>query len=71
MAALKIWYDREGDYLEIVFEDAPASMEEIDNDLFERRALDGRVIGFAVLNFSKHTLDRLILPFQVTALAAN
>lgn len=71
MAALKIWYDREGDYLEVVFEDAPASMEEIEDDLFERRAIDGRVIGFAVLNFSKHTLDRLTLPFQVTALAAD
>lgn len=48
MAALKIWYDREGDYLEVIFEDTPASMEEIEDDLFERRAIDGRVIGFKV-----------------------
>jgi len=68
MAALKVWYDREGDYLEIMFEDAPGFMEEIEDDLFERRTTDGRIIGFAVLNFSKHTLGRLTLPLRVTAL---
>ena len=41
---------------------------QIEDDLFERRTTDGRIIGFAVLNFSKHTLDRLTLPLRVTAL---
>jgi uncharacterized protein YuzE len=71
MAALKIWYDREGDYLEVQFEDAPASMEEIDNDLFERRTTDGRVVGFSIFNFSKHSLDQLALPLMVTAIPTN
>ncbi len=71
MAALKLWYDHEGDYLEVLFEDAPASMEEIEEDLFERRTPDGRVIGFAVLNFSKHSLDRLTLPLRVTAMPSG
>ncbi|MDX2139090.1 MAG: DUF2283 domain-containing protein [Chloroflexota bacterium] len=70
MAGLKIWYDREGDYLEVVFEDAPASMEEIDDDLFERRTRDGRIVGFAVLNFSKHDRDKLTMPLSVTAVEA-
>jgi uncharacterized protein YuzE len=50
-AAVKVWYDQEGDYLEVVFEDAPASLQEIEDDIFERRTPDGRVIGFSVFNF--------------------
>ena len=65
MAEVKIWYDQEGDYLEVIFEDAPASLEEIADDIFERRTTDGRVIGFTVLNFSKHDKDKLRLPFAV------
>jgi uncharacterized protein YuzE len=64
--ALKIWYDREGDYLEITFEEAAASLEEIDNDVFERRTPDGRVIGLAVFNFSLHDRDQLTLPLAVS-----
>lgn len=70
MASLKVWYDREGDYLEVIFEDAPAALEEIDDDIFERRTPEGRVVGFAVLNFSKHDRDTLVLPLAVTAISA-
>ena len=65
MAEVKIWYDREGDYLEVIFENAPASLEEIADDIFERRTTDGRVIGFTVFNFSKHDRDKLTLPLAV------
>jgi len=67
---MKVWYDREGDILEVTFEDAPAAMEEIEDDVFERRTHDGRIIGFTVLNFSKHDRDQLTLPLTVTAKAA-
>lgn len=67
MAEVKIWHDEEGDYLEILFEDAPASLEEIGEDLFERRTPDGRVIGFAIFNFSKHDLKTVNLPLAITA----
>ncbi len=70
MASLKVWYDQEADYLEVVFEDAPAALEEIGDDIFERRTPDGRVVGFAVLNFSKHDRDTLALPLAVTATSA-
>ena len=71
MAGMKVWYDREGDILEVTFEDAPAAMEEIEDDVFERRTPDGRTIGFTVLNFSKHDRDQLTLPLAVTAKSAN
>lgn len=70
MAGLKVWYDREGDYLEVVFEDAPATLEEVEEDVFERRTPEGRVVGFSVMNFSKHDRDRLILPLTVRAVSA-
>lgn len=71
MANVKVWYDREGDILEVVFEDAPAAMEEIEEDVFERRTSDGRIIGFTVLNFSKHDRDSLTLPLAITATATT
>ena len=43
MAEVKIWYDREGDFLEIVFADAPAYPEEIEDDIFERARRRGRL----------------------------
>lgn len=67
MASLKVWYDREGDFLEVIFEDVPAVMEERDDDIYERRTPDGRIVGFAILNFSKHDKDSLTLPLVVTA----
>ena len=70
MPNLTIWYDREGDYLEVAFEDAPAAMEEIADDVFERRTPDGRVVGFAVFNFSQHDRDQLTLPLSVKAVAS-
>jgi len=69
MESLKVWYDREGDMLEVIFEDVPATMEEIDDDVFERRTTDGRVVGFMVMNFSKHDRDKLNLPIAVTVKA--
>lgn len=70
-AAVKVWYDREGDFMEITFEDVPASLEEIEDDLFERRTPDGRIVGFAVFNFSKHDRDSLRLPLAIQATPAN
>ncbi len=65
-----MWYDREGDYLEVLFEEAPAALEEVSDDVFERRTPDGRVVGFVVFNVSKHDRDKLMLPLAVTAVSA-
>ena len=70
MSNLTIWYDREGDYLEVAFEDIVAEMEEIADDVFEGRTPDGRVVGFAVFNFSHHDRDQLTLPLSVKAVAS-
>lgn len=70
MADVKVWYDQDGDYLEVRFEDAAASMEEIVEDIFERRTPDGRIVGFAIFNFSKHDRQQMTLPIAMTAVAA-
>ncbi len=67
MAAMKVWYDQEGDILEVTFDEAPAFLEEIGDDVLERRAVDGRVVGVMVMNFSKHDRANLVLPLAVTA----
>jgi hypothetical protein len=71
MATMKVWYDQEGDILEVTFDDAPAFLEEISADVFERRTVDGRVVGVMVMNFSKHDRANLVLPLAVTAVEVN
>lgn len=58
---LKVWYDQAGDFLEVLF-------EEVAEDIFERRTPDGRVVGFAVLNVSKHDKMARSLPIAATVL---
>jgi len=70
MAEVKVWFDEEGDFLEVTFETTPATLEEVGNDIFERRTPEGRVVGFAVLNVSKHDKNELLLPLSVTAVPA-
>jgi hypothetical protein len=54
---VKIWYDREGDFLEVLFSEAPGIMRETDNDaIMERVDACGNLLGFSVMNVS--TLDK-------------
>ena len=71
MAEMKVWYDQTGDVLEVLFEDAAAALEEISEDVFERRTPDGRIVGIMVLNFSRHDQGQLRLPLAVTAVATQ
>ena len=58
---IKIWYDREGDYLEVLFERRAGYFRETGNDaVMEKVDKDGNVIGFSVLKVSavkKRTLS--------------
>ena len=64
---LSVWYDQEGDYLEIIFADRKGYFKDAGDDLFIRVDSKGRVIGFAVMNFSKQTqlAKRIKLPIAV------
>lgn len=55
---VKLWFDPEGDYLEVTFSDAPGFMRETKSDAVMQRVDEhGRVIGFSVLGVSKFKKD--------------
>jgi hypothetical protein len=47
---VKVWFDAEGDFLEVRFSDAPGYMRETAHDaLMERVDEHGKVLGFSIL----------------------
>ena len=51
---VKIWFDAEGDLLEVLFSDAPGYMRQTKNDAVMERVDDkGNVIGFTVMQVSR------------------
>ncbi len=61
MAKVKIWYDKEGDFLEVMFSRKEGYFRETENDqVMEKIDMKGNVIGFSILKVSdlrKKTLD--------------
>lgn len=55
---VKLWFDPEGDFLEVTFSDAPGHMRETKSDAVMQRVDEqGRVIGFSVLGVSNFQKD--------------
>ncbi len=51
---ISVWFDREGDFLEVMFERKEGFFRETANDqVMEKVDNDGNVIGFSVLAVSK------------------
>ena len=50
---LKLWYDPEGDYLEVIFDQKPGYFRETANDqVMQKVDEEGNVLGFSVLRVS-------------------
>ena len=50
---VKIWYDPEGDYLEVIFDQKVGYFRETSNDqVMEKVDDEGNVLGFSVLRVS-------------------
>jgi uncharacterized protein YuzE len=63
---IKIWYDPEGDFLEIVLRSAPGVFEDTDIDQVMKKVDEhGNVIAYSIINVS--TLRGS--PFELTATA--
>jgi len=59
---VKIWFDSEADFLEVLFSDAPGYMRETDNDaILERVDSAGKILGFSVLNVSQLSREKPLL----------
>lgn len=51
---VRIWYDKEGDYLEVLFDRRAGYFKETENDaVMEKVDGDGNLIGFSILKVSR------------------
>ena len=51
---VKLWYDQEGDYLEVIFERGEGYFKETKNDkVMEKVDNRGRILGFSILKVSQ------------------
>ena len=49
----KVWFDPEGDYLEVMFDQRPGYFRETENDqVMEKVDEQGNVLGFSVMRVS-------------------
>jgi uncharacterized protein YuzE len=50
---INIWYDEEGDFLEVTFEKKEGYYKETENDaVMEKVDKDGNILGFSILKVS-------------------
>jgi uncharacterized protein YuzE len=51
---VKVWFDPEADFLEVIFSEAPGYMRETENDaVMERVDIEGNLLGFSILAVSQ------------------
>ena len=51
---IKVWYDPEGDFLEVLFSNKPGQLRETDTDaVMERVDERGNILGFSILRVSR------------------
>jgi Protein of unknown function (DUF2283) len=59
---VKVWFDPEGDFLEVQFRDSPGYMRETTHDaLMERVDERGQIVGFSILGVSRFRKEH---PFE-------
>lgn len=51
---VKVWFDPEADFLEVIFSEVPGYMRETENDaIMERVDVEGNLLGFSILAVSQ------------------
>lgn len=67
MDKMKIWYDKEGDMLEIGFGNRKGYMKDAGDDIWLRME-NNKVKGFMILNFSKRAAKKkeIKMPVKVS-----
>lgn len=51
--AVKLWYDPEGDYMEVIFERKEGYFRETEDErVMEKVDVDGNVLGFSIMKVS-------------------
>lgn len=69
---VKIWFDSEADFLEVLFSDTPGYMRETDNDaILERVDAEGNLLGFSVLNVSQLSREKPLFAQLIASAEAS
>jgi uncharacterized protein YuzE len=65
---IKIWFDKEGDYLEVTFEKKEGYFIETENDaVMEKVDNEGNILGFSILKVSEVKNFPLSISLKSTA----
>lgn len=65
---VKVWYDKEADFLEVIFEKKEGYFRETDNDaVMEKVDTQGNVIGFSILKVSETSKKPLSIDLEKVA----
>jgi len=67
---VRIWYDQEGDFLEITFREAKGYLREIAEDIYERVDEAGNLLGYTLFNVTRHERQALTIPLEAQRLQA-
>lgn len=62
---IQVWFDKEGDFLEITTEKKQGFFKDLGNGVFERVDEEGNTIGFALLNVSQRSKREIEVPFAL------
>ena len=59
---IKVWFDPEGDFLEVLFSDEPGYLRETDNNaVMERVNEAGHLLGFSILDVSRLSKEKPLI----------
>jgi uncharacterized protein YuzE len=65
---VKVWYDAEGDFLEVRFSDAAGYMKATRHEaVMQRVDAEGKIVGFSILGVSRFRKDK---PFEAELASA-
>lgn len=68
MGKMKVWYDADGDYLELGVTGQKGYFKDVGHDIWERVDTKGHIIGVAIANFLKRqarTRKEVELPLDI------
>ncbi len=65
---IKIWFDPEGDFLEVLFSEKAGYMKETNNDaVMERVDEQGNILGFTVMGVSRLAKEKPLVADLIPA----
>ncbi|MBN2092725.1 DUF2283 domain-containing protein [candidate division KSB1 bacterium] len=68
---IKIWYDPEGDFLEVLFSEKPGFMQATSQDAIMKRVDEqGTILGFSIIQASRLTSNKPLVAELISEIAA-